>query len=400
MDVTPMLRRPGVPRADWTPPASDPELVARIRSEIDAAGPMTFARFMELALYDPAHGYYRLVAPGPGRDGDFLTAPEVHPLFGATLALAVVEVWRAAGSPRRFAIVEYGAGRGALAMPLLGALAEEHPELVEAVDYVPIELNEHRVAELRARLASAGLTGVLRAHSRPTVGIAIANEYLDALPVHVVEPRDGRLAELFVVATADGALSATLGPPSTPALEARLLDEDVRLAEGQRAEICLDLEDWVADVSRRIGRGVLLVIDYGAPAAELYGPSRMGGTLMAYAGHRAHDDPFAGIGRQDLTAHVDLTAVQRALVAQRWRPLGHTSQAAFLAGSGMEGVLARMRARATDLESQLALRAATGRLLDPRSTGGFHVLAASRGLPRPFSPAGFAYRIPGGRSSP
>jgi len=335
-------------------------------------------------------------SPGPGRDGDFLTAPDVHPLFGATLARVVGEVWRAAGAPPRFAIIEYGAGSGVLAAPLIGALAEEVPELVDAIHYVPIELNEHRLAELRDRLTSADVGRVLRADPAPTTGIAIANEYLDALPVHIVERRGEELVEIHVAIEADDALGETTCPPSTPALAARLAAEGIVLAEGQRAEICLGLDAWASDVSRRIERGVVLAIDYGAEAADLYGPTRPAGTLMAYVGHRAHDDPFVGIGRQDLTAHVDLTAIDRTLAAHGWRTLGHTSQGTFLAGSGMEETLARMRARATDLESQLALRAGVGRLLDPRATGGFRVLAACRGVPGSFTLAGLAYRLPGG----
>ncbi len=394
MDVTPMLRRPHVPTPDTGPPPSDPELEGRIRSEIEAAGPMTFARYMELALYDPSGGYYRRAAAGPGRDGDFLTAPELHPLFGATLATTVEEVWRAAESPDRFAIVEYGAGGGALAEAFLGALAEESRELFDAIEYVPIELNEHRRAELLASLDSLGISHVLRPDPVATTGIAIANEYLDALPVHVVMQVDGRLRERFVGVAADGSLWMGDGALSTPALVARLEDEGIELAEGQQAEICLGIDAWVDDVSRRIDHGVVVVIDYGASAADLYGPTRPVGTLMAYAGHRATSDVLAGVGRQDLTAHVDMTAVERGLADDGWSPLGQTSQAAFLAGSGLADVLARMRARSTDLESQLVLRSAAGRLLDPRATGAFTVLAAVRGLRSPIHLAGLEYRIP------
>jgi SAM-dependent MidA family methyltransferase len=395
MDVTPMLRRPGVPAPDAVPPPSDPALLARIVAEIETTGPMTFARFMELALYDPAGGYYRRAAAGPGREGDFLTAPEMHPLFGATLARVVTDTWRAAGSPSRFAVVEYGAGSGALAASLLDGLADEDEALLEAVHYVPLEVNVHRQVELSERLAAAGFAHLLRDEPPPAIGIALANEYLDALPVHVVEQGVRRLLEVFIDVGPDGGLVPTAGTPSTPDLAARLLDESVSLSDGQRAEICLGLDAWAADAANRIERGVAIVIDYGAPAAELYVPSRSAGTLMAYSGHRAHGDPLVGIGHQDLTAHVDLTAVEDALAAAEWRPLGHTSQAAFLVGAGMEEVLARFRARAADLGGQLALRSAAGRLLDPRATGAFRVLAAARDMPDTFGLPGFAADRPG-----
>jgi SAM-dependent MidA family methyltransferase len=392
MDVTPLLRRPGVPAPAGSPPPSDPELLARIRAEIAARGPMTFARFMELALYDPDAGYYRRATPGPGREGDYITAPEMHPLFGATLARVVAEVWRAANSPDRFAIVEYGAGSGALAVSLLAALADEEEALARAAVYIPIELNEHRLAEVRARLASADLAAALGSQPPPSSGIAIANEYLDALPVHVVEQHQGRLVEIHVGVSSERELIEGRGDLSSPALAARLSTEGIDLADGQRAEICLGLTGWADDVACRLEQGVVLAIDYGAEATELYGPTRPAGTLLAYAGHRAHANPFVSIGRQDLTAHVDMTAVAAALATAGWRVLGGTSQAVFLVGSGMEEVLVRLRARAPDIESHLALRSATGRLLDPRATGAFRVLAAARGMPASFTLDGLRNR--------
>jgi SAM-dependent MidA family methyltransferase len=380
MEMTPGLRRAPAPtpEADWPPP-SDPILLDQIRDEIRGSGPMTFARFMELALYDPDHGYYRRARPAAGREGDFLTAPEAHPLFGATLARPVAEAWRALDRPSAFALVEYGAGSGALAAALLDGLRDEEPDLLETLTYLPIEIGEARLSELHDRLAAAGLAHVLRDGPAPTTGVAIANEYLDALPVHLVEQRGGALVEIHVGLGPDDRLREESHPPSTPALADRLAAEGITLADGQRAEVCLAIDEWADDLSGRLERGLALVIDYGAEATDLYGPSRPAGTLMAYAGHRAHDDPLVAIGRQDLTAHVDLTAVRRALETRGWRPLELTSQSAFLVEAGMEAALARHRERATDLEAQLALRSAVGRLLDPRATGGFRVLRAKRG---------------------
>jgi SAM-dependent MidA family methyltransferase len=333
---------------------------------------------MEVALYDPDRGYYRRTEAAPGRSGDFLTAPEMHPLFGATLARVAADAWRIAGSPDAFAIVDYGAGSGALGQALLEALPDEAETLASAARYVPIEINEHRLAELWRRFDDAGLGHGPAIGDAPTVGVAIANEYLDALPVHLIEQHDGRLSELYVAIGPDDRLVLEPDDPSTPTLAARLDDERISLTDGQRAEICLAIDAWADDVSGRLERGSLLVIDYGAVASDLYGSSRPAGTLMAYAGHRAHDDPLVGIGRQDLTAHVDFTAVEHALAARGWgvRPL--VTQAEFLIAVGMETVLARFRERAADIEAQLALRSAAGRLLDPRATGGFRILEAGR----------------------
>jgi SAM-dependent MidA family methyltransferase len=188
--------RPGLRReapTDLSDVGEDAALAERMRAEIRRDGAMTFARFMELALYDPDGGYYRSEDARPGRAGDFVTAPELHPIFGQTLARAVDEAWRVLGEPERFTVREHGAGEGALAVPLLRALPA-------AVRYAPVEIDERRLARLRDRLGKAGLADRLddRAPDAPLVGVVLANEVLDALPVHRVRRRGGELRELAV----------------------------------------------------------------------------------------------------------------------------------------------------------------------------------------------------------
>lgn len=386
------------------PTESEPHLVGRIRVEIAGSGPMTFARFMELALYDPEYGYYRSAAPRPGRQGDFLTAPEAHPLFGAALARQLDEVWQRLGEPATFVLREYGAGSGTLAVAILRALHGEGPGgsvirsegLSRAIRYAPIEINEHRLSELADRLTSAGFGAALELDlpaDRPMVGVSLANEFLDALPVHRVEARDGGLAELFVDVTKEG-FAELPGPPSDPRLERRLTDEGIRLAEGVRAEVCLGVEPWVSEVAAGLQRGCALVIDYGYPAADLYAPERAGGTLRAYAGQRVHDDPFVAIGRQDLTAHVDFTAVERAAQAAGLDLLGRTSQAEFLVGAGGEEIVEAIRSDpATSREEWLTARSAIARMVDPRRMGQFGVLAFGRNVASGPRLRGLAYRL-------
>jgi SAM-dependent MidA family methyltransferase len=221
----------------------------------------------------------------------------------------------------------------------------------------------------------------------PAVGAILANELLDALPVHRLEGGpDGRLLERFVVLEAGGSADAprldmVLGPPSTPDLAARLAGEGITLQPGQPAEVCLVVDGWVADAAASLERGELVVIDYGYPAAELYDPGR-GSTLRAYHRHRVHADPLVGIGRQDLTAHVDLTAVDRAATAGGLHAIGRTTQAQFLAALDAGELLVGMQSDpAIDLASYLDARASLVRMLDPKVTGGFAVLGFGRGLP-------------------
>jgi SAM-dependent MidA family methyltransferase len=363
------------------PTESEPALLATIRAEIAASGPITFARFMAMALYDPDHGYYRTATERPGRAGDFLTAPDTHPIFGAALAHQLDEVWQRLGRPATFVLREYGAGSGTLATTIMAGSRDDGSDLVDAIAYQPVEINIHRRSQISERLGPLAHSpaGVARS---PFVGAVLANEFLDALPVHRVEQRAGRLWELFVDwDQAAGRLLERPLEPSTPALADRLARDGVVLAEGQVAEVCLGLEPWLAEVAADLGRGLILVIDYGHRAPALYDPARVGGTLRAYAGHRAHADPFIAVGRQDLTAHVDLTALEALARQHGLDVLGDVSQAEFLLGCGLEELVDRIRSSpATTAEEWLAVRSAVARLLDPAALGGFRAVLFGRGL--------------------
>ena len=270
--------------------------MARIRDEIARDGPMTFARFMDLALYDPDGGYYRAAAARPGREGDFLTAPEAHPIFGARCRAPSPTRGTGSGGPDPFVVREHGAGTGALALAILDGLARERPDLGGDRRYEPVEVDPRRLAALAARLgrgrprrgwcaAGDARTPGRRASSSPTRS----------------STRCRRIASSSGTASCARSASASTrrrfvdveAEPSTPALAARLAAEGVALADGQRAEICLAVEPGSRAAAAGLGRGVLLLIDYGYPAAELYDPVRRAtGTLRAYLRHRVHDDPY------------------------------------------------------------------------------------------------------------
>lgn len=356
----------------------DAALEAAIRDEISATGPMTFARFMELALYHPERGYYRGAAARPGREGDFLTAPEAHPIFGQSVARLAIDVWSALGRPETFTIREHGAGSGALAAALVEGVRASEPDLADALRYRAVEVEPRRLKELRARLGDV----VERDDGAPIEGLVLGNEVLDALPTHRVVGTGDGLDEVYV-AIVDGHLADASGPPSTPALEARLIAEGITLAEGQRAEICLATDAWVEGAAAGLATGLLLLIDYGHPAAALYDNQRRPrGTLAAYVSHRIHDDPYRAIGRQDLTAHVDVTAVEAAARAAGLEHIATTTQSRFLAGLGAGDLLVALQSGPdADLAGYLDAKASLVRMIDPAAMGGFAVMAFGRGLP-------------------
>lgn len=373
------VRRVALPDPDAV--GHDEGLLQRIRAEIGATGPMTFARFMELALYDPAGGYYRGPDARPGRGGDFLTAPELHAIFGACVATGLDQVWRRLDRPDPFVVREHGAGTGALATAILDAV--DDPDLQRAIRYEPVEVEARRTAAFVDALTAAGHGDSVRLPSDGSFdGVVLANEVLDALPVHRLRQRGDRLVELAVGLNA-GDLVEREVEPTTPRLAARLADEGITLRDGQTVEVCLALEGWTREAVAPLRRGLLLVIDYGAPAKELYDPRRRpDGTLRAYLRHTVHDDPFRAVGRQDLTAHVDTTAVERAARSAGLTLLGATTQAEMLMGLGLED---RLRAAQTDPATTLAsytlLRSSIMRLLDPAAMGRFRVLGLGRGWP-------------------
>ena len=332
---------------------SEPGLVEAVRDEILHAAEqrITFARFMETVLTEPGLGYYATSETRPTREGDFLTAPELHPFFGRCLARVLVAAGEASAS-NPFRVLEYGSGRGTL--------------------------RDHAVKELGVEVewARTDLPGRSDAPSGPA-DLVLANEYLDALPVHRLVQADG-LQEAYV--GWDGWFCELIDAPSTPALAAHLEADRVELREGQRAEVCLAAPAWLARVTTELGPGgIVLVIDYGHDAAQLYGPRRMAGSLLTYRGHEVADDPFAAVGHTDITAHVDVTALERAAAEAGLVLIGSTTQGTFLARLGLGEMLAELgREPGVEPQAYLDARAAVARLLDPRHLGGFRVLAWAR----------------------
>ena len=272
----------------------------RIRDEIRRDGPMPFVRYMDLALYDPAGGYYRGPEARPGRAGDFITAPEAHPIFGRAVARVLDETWRRLGEPARFVVREHGAGDGTLALAILDGLRREGSGL-ERASRTSRSRSSRAARGDRLATGDAGWADILTgpaAVAEPIVGAVLGNEVLDALPVHRVRRREDALVELAVGLDGEQLVEVEI-EPTTPALGERLVSEGVELVDGQTAEICLALDRWVGDAAAGLARGLLLLIDYGAIATELYDPvRRRDGTLRAYLRHRVHDDPYRHVGRQ------------------------------------------------------------------------------------------------------
>jgi len=366
---------------DPRPPQPSPEALAHsqalarsIAREIQAAGGwIDFARYMERALYAPGLGYYTGGASKFGGEGDFVTAPELSPLFAATLARQVAEILALAPGD----VLELGAGSGRMAADLLTALDDlgrvpPRYRILEPSAGLRARQQEH-MAQLPARLARC--VEWLERLPEALCGVVLANEVLDALPVHLVAWREDGIFERGVTASrgrfgfedrplTDGALRAhaqRIGPP-VPYV----------------SEIALAAPALVRSLAERVAQGVLLFIDYGFGEAEYYHLQRARGTLMCHYRHRAHDDPFLLPGLQDITSHVNFSAVAHAGVEAGLRLLGYTTQSHFLINLGITELLARTPAEQAG--RYLPLAAQAQRLLSPSEMGeSFKAIALGRG---------------------
>jgi SAM-dependent MidA family methyltransferase len=372
--------------ADAATLARSRALSALIGDEIAAAGGwISFARYMELALYAPGLGYYSATDRQFGAGGDFVTAPELGGGFAAALAAQLAELM-AQSAPQ---LIEVGAGSGRLAADLLGELDRlgALPERYAILDLSPALRQRQRMTLAERAGKWADRVVWLDALPERFDGVVVGNEVLDAMPVQLVVWSDSGISERGVVWAEES--FAWADRPASPEVRARAhgLADDCGLSAPYVSEIALAAPAWVATWADRIGRGALLLIDYGFPQHEYYHPQRSDGTLMCHRRHTAIDAPLADPGAQDITAHVDFSAIAEAGCTAGLTLLGYTTQAAFLLNCGLTEALARLQA--ADPQRWPALASAAQTLLSPAEMGElFKVIALGRGIEGPL--LGFA----------
>lgn len=399
-----------------------PGLVAAIAEEIHASGPIPFARFMELALYHPQFGYYTRTTdrngdertgpdqsaedrtdPGQtckdrigqgqacedriGWNGDFYTSSDVHPVMAQALARQARQVDEALGRPDPFTVIEMGAGKGLLARDFLAACERTPGDFFRRLRYVVIEHSPAMRAAQRQHLGRwAGSPGTLswlddlaQLEDGSLTGLFLSNELVDAFPVHRIAMAQDGPKELFV-GWEGGRFVELAQPLSNQDLQRylqRLSSIDITLPEGYRAEINLAAVAWMKEVARVLGRGLVLTIDYGHTAQDLYGPDRRKGTLLCYYHQMASEDPYARVGMQDMTAHVDFTSLATVGEEAGLAITGFTNQMSFLMGLGVEQLLDGLEPGSRDFQAIV-------HLLRPEGMGRtFKILAQHKGVALP-----------------
>jgi SAM-dependent MidA family methyltransferase len=342
-------------------------------------GWISFADFMHSALYAPSLGYYSGGAKKFGFAGDFVTAPEISPLFAKTIANQVAQVIETLNIQNiQGDVLELGAGTGRLAKDLLLALHDYNsPIQYYFILEVSAYLREVQRAKLQAELPAELFEKVVWLDTLPNEfnGFILGNEVLDALPIHIVKKREQGLFEVGVASD-----NHQFSWQEKPFKDAQLNQfvEQLNLSGNYTTEVCLAASGLIASLAETLQKGALMMIDYGFSRAEYYHPQRHQGTLMCHYRHHAHDNPLLYLGLQDITAHVDFTRVAEAGVDAQLELVGFTTQAQFLINAG---IMRFLEMAAEDKQENLPIVAAAQKLLSPAEMGDlFKVIAFTKNL--------------------
>ncbi|MBE9012410.1 SAM-dependent methyltransferase [Pseudanabaenaceae cyanobacterium LEGE 13415] len=348
---------------------------------------------MDLALYCPQLGYYARSREKIGAQGDFFTSPHLSFDFGELIAEQLAEMWQILGQPNPFTIIELGAGQGVLAADVLRYLSCKYPDCFNCLTYVIGEKAAAHVVEQRYRLRrwiEEGVRIEWKSIEEPPAdsitGCVFSNELIDAFPVHLVEVRDRTLKEIYVQLE-ENRFAEVVGDLSSNRITDyfKFVGVDIlNYAEGYRTEVNLAALDWMNTIAQKLNRGFVLTIDYGYPATRYYNPMRSQGTLQCYYQHSHHNDPYIYVGEQDITAHVDFTALQLQGERSGLRTEGFTQQGLFLMSLGLGDRLTQITQTETtstqDLQNRLQRRDALHQLMNPMGLGGFGVLIQSKNV--------------------
>lgn len=360
--------------------AHSKKLTAAICKEIAASGSIPFRRYMELALYAPGLGYYSAGLTKLGAKGDFVTAPEISPLFSRTLALQCEQILKTVENAD---ILEFGAGNGVMAADLL--LELEHRQCLPQHYYileVSADLRQRQQTLLKQRLPQfySRIQWLDQLPAKPFNGIILANEVLDAMPIQRLQLTSQQLNE-YHVSYGNDQFIWQLQPIKQPELSKIIADYNIELLHDYYdVEINPLLPHWIQSLSKCLAQGAVFIIDYGFPRHEYYHPDRYQGTLMCHYQQRSHMNPLILTGLQDITAHVDFTAVAEAAIKNDFKVAGFTNQAAFLLSLGLLN-LAELQLHTSDERQRLLINQQIQKLTSPAEMGElFKVMALTKNL--------------------
>lgn len=350
---------------------------------------ITFAEYMNLVLYHPESGYYSSGVVDIGFKGDFFTSASLGKDFGQLIASQLWDMWQNLNCPALFSIVEMGAGNGKTAYDLLEHIQTIYPDFSQVIEYIIIEESSALIKEQQKRLKTIDTIKISWKNwqgisNNSIVGCFFANELVDAFPVHLITIKNKKIQEIYLTKE-ENKLVETYGEISRPEIleyfnlvDIDLLREDY--LEDYRTEVNLAALDWLETISNKLQKGYLLTIDYGYKASKYYHPQRYEGTLKCYYQHRHHNTPYVNLGYQDITAHVDFTALEKQGEICGLEKIGFTQQGMFLMALGLGDRLEELSNGNYNIQQIFQRRNALHQLIDPTSLGGFGVLIQGKNL--------------------
>ena len=347
----------------------------KIRDLIKNNGRITFAEFMEIVLFYPNLGYY---TSGINiTDLDYYTAPTTHPSFGALLAFQLKQVWDLIGQPDQFHILEMGSGSGMLRQTILEYSEKLNASFRRSIEYISIDYRSPSI------LISDKDTNFVRAESIPFKGLngcILSNELIDAFPVHRIVVNNGNIQEIFLEINGNGEIEEVLDAPSTSEIEESLEPFIADLPSKFIGEVNLKQLSWVENVTSSLNKGLILTIDYGGLANQIYSEANALGTLRCYYRHEYVQNPYIRLGSQDMTSLVNFTPIMQRGESIGLRIAGFSSQRDFLINLGFNNLMDNLRTRSLPQRQSDSNRMAMLNLIKPGSMGDFRVLAQVKGM--------------------
>ncbi len=360
-----------------------------IKNIIEIQGSISFAQYMELALYHPVYGYYMSNRDKIGIKGDFYTSPQVSRLFGTILADQIYQMWLVSGSPKRWIILEEGAGNGRLARDIIDHCGDVYPHMLEQLEYVILDKSPFMIGlqeEILADLTKGPGDGVRWIRSltdlkdESIVGCILSNELFDSFPVHRIKKSAGAIQEIFVSIKED-LFCETLYGIDSKELQEYIKECNLNLEEDQTTEVNLAMKTHLTGIARVLKKGFHIAIDYGGSASDLLSPARNEGTLRCFSRHKISSNPFETPGYSDITANVNFTDFFRWGDAAGLKRLGYSSQKDFLFNLGILSYLEEMQKTGCSDEQLLKETLAVKNLIMPESMGNvFKVAVQYKGM--------------------
>lgn len=382
------------------------QLIEIIKGRIQRSGPITFANFMELALYEQEYGYYRSDGTRTGKEGDYYTSPCVHPAFGEIIGRFIHKAYKSLDI-QEFTVIEMGAGKGYLALDVLESIKRDQPRFYNNLNYLIVESSHSLIEEEKTLLVDhlhklRFLSSISDIEDDEVAGVVISNELIDSFPFHRLMYIKNDFQEIYVGLRNDE-FSEILDTLSTGELKTYIERYRLEFMEGQEVEINLNAKKWLLNVSRVLRKGFVVTIDYGFKATELFDPIRTKGTYMCFYKHGANENPYAHIGEQDITAHVDFSNLVLVGNDVQLETVKYTTQGQFLIDWGMLDILDRynVKNKADELSYQKGILAIKNLFLPDLMGGKFKVLIQAKNLKNlpttfyPESPLRMSFERPG-----